>query len=50
MTAVDTSFAAGDIRTQAQRLKDNETLSQHLETLAQYIDTVLKTEGTATAP
>ena len=38
------------IRTQAQRLKDNETLSQHLETLAQYIDTVLKTEGTATAP
>ncbi|MCC7251781.1 dynamin family protein [Hyphomicrobium sp.] len=34
------------LRAQAQRLKDNETLTQHLETLAQYIDTVLKTEGT----
>lgn len=33
------------IRAQAQRLKDNETLTQHLETLAQYIDTVLKTEA-----
>jgi GTPase SAR1 family protein len=33
------------IRSQAQRLKDTETLTQHLENLAQYIDTVLKTEG-----
>jgi hypothetical protein len=33
------------VRAQAQRLKDNETLTQHLENLAQYIDTVLKTEG-----
>ena len=33
------------LRTQAQRLKDNETLTQHLENLAQYIDTVLKTEA-----
>ena len=33
------------LRTQTQRLKDNETLTQHLENLAQYIDTVLKTEG-----
>jgi len=30
---------------QAQRLKDNETLTQHLENLAQYIDTVLKSEA-----
>lgn len=36
------------LRVQAQRLKDNETLTQHLENLAQYIDTVLKTEGTGT--
>lgn len=36
------------LRVQAQRLKDNETLTQHLENLAQYIDTVLKTEGIAT--
>lgn len=36
------------IRVQAQRLKDNETLTQHLDTLAQYIDTVLKTEGPGT--
>lgn len=37
------------IRIQAQRLKDNETLTQHLENLAHYIDTVLKTEGSVTA-
>lgn len=36
------------LRIQAQRLKDNETLTQHLENLAQYIDTVLKTEGSGT--
>jgi GTPase SAR1 family protein len=36
------------LRTQAQRLKDNETLTQHLENLAQYIDTVLKTEAGST--
>ena len=38
------------IRVQAQRLKDNETLTQHLDTLAQYIDTVLKSEGPGTPP
>jgi hypothetical protein len=36
------------LRSQAQRLKDNETLTQHLENLAQYIDTVLKTEARST--
>jgi len=36
------------IRTQAQRLKDTETLTQHLENLAQYIDTVLKTDAPGT--
>ncbi|WP_072394430.1 dynamin family protein [Hyphomicrobium sp. CS1GBMeth3] len=35
------------VRIQAQRLKDNETLTQHLENLAHYIDTVLKAEGSA---
>jgi hypothetical protein len=47
----DTKKAAQDredrLRAQALRLKDNETLTQHLETLTQYIDSVLKTEGTA---
>ncbi len=33
------------LRAQAQRLKDNETLTQHLDNLAQYIDTVLKSEA-----
>ncbi|MBN8912567.1 MAG: hypothetical protein J0H65_11030, partial [Rhizobiales bacterium] len=37
------------LRIQAQRLKDNETLTQHLENLAQYIDTVLKTEVSETS-
>jgi hypothetical protein len=33
------------INAQAQRVKDNETLTQHLEHLIQYIDTVLKCEA-----
>jgi uncharacterized damage-inducible protein DinB len=36
---------ANRIRAQAQRVKDNETLTQHLEHLIQYIDTVLKSEA-----
>lgn len=33
------------VANQAQRVKDNEALTQHLENLIQYIDTVLKSEA-----
>lgn len=37
------------IAAQALRLKDNETLTQHLENLAQYIDTALRGEVSGTS-
>lgn len=39
------SERANRIRTQAQRVEDNQALTQHLEHLIQYIDTVLKCEA-----
>lgn len=36
---------ADRIRVQAQRLRDTEALTQHLEHLARYIDTILKAEA-----